>query len=299
MEYFIRKFIFFFFDILQSSHKSGIAETYIDGACSLGGSPSVNPASAPAEADLLNLEVELTSLQEGLENIHSTLIDTATSHSSFNRGSTASISSDPTNPGSASFNKYNLNSTFGTHQSGNSAGCGVSQMIPSYPNAVHASGGHPQSDPFGDSFDPFDATKALGQNIVSPSFPADPFTNVDPFAGTKFAGGLESTEFLASDPFETPAGGGSFTFPESNGRAINRQISITSNSSDISSGKASIGPDMTISRSVLNSTLASAHSPNLQKAECFSSGITPSTVPSWTASFEEVRDASRFNKMAS
>jgi hypothetical protein len=49
--------------------KSSIAETYIEGACAIGAPSSPRTASAP-EVDLLNLEVELNSLQEGLDNIH-------------------------------------------------------------------------------------------------------------------------------------------------------------------------------------------------------------------------------------
>lgn len=267
---------------MQNSHKSGIAETYIDGACALGGPALPSATSGPAEADLLNLEVELTSLQEGLDNIHSTLIDTVTSHPTFNRGSTASISSDPMNPGAASFNKYSsaLNSS-----SAQQTGAAPVPTIPIYTAANSSSA--KATDPFGDSFDPYDSSKAVGSTIVSPSFPPDPFTQVDPFAGTKFAGGLESNDFSVTDPFETPVGGCLFTFPDS-GRVVNRQISVTSNSSDVSSGIASAGPDLPISRPMTNSTLSSGHSPNLNKSDISNVSVSGHAPISWTASFEDV-----------
>lgn len=105
--------------------------------------PTSSPrtTAAPAEADLLNLEVELSSLQAGLENIHSNLMESRQHQNPpFNRGSTTSISSDQKYPGTCS-----------SAPPYNTAGSGI-------------------VDPFGDSFDPFDGNKF-----------SDPFSNVDPF----------------------------------------------------------------------------------------------------------------------
>lgn len=185
--------------------KFSIAETYIEGACAAGTSSSVPNRVAP-EVDLMNLEVELTSLQEGLESIHHNLSDSA----QF-RGSTASISSDTMNPTPkrSSVSSANANST----------------------TPVPAAYGITTHDPFGDSFDPFTDTAGhhttnfqLGTSskvgpALTTSFTTDPFAQVDPFPGPKFSG---DSEFFHSDPFESPSGPFSFSFPTA--EAVNTNV---------------------------------------------------------------------------
>lgn len=180
--------------------------------------------SAPAEVDLLNLEVELNSLQEGLDNIHTNLVDSVPF-----RGSTASISSDPMNP----MPKL-------------SSGSMASASNASNPTPVSGSA---LGDPFGDSFDPFDhSTASSTPNAFSGSsrfkvkpaglseppplslttsqqqqppppysssttplaFTSDPFAQIDPFPGPKYHG---DGDFFSSDPFDSPSGQFSFAYP--------------------------------------------------------------------------------------
>lgn len=168
--------------------------------------------------DLLNLEVELNSLQEGLDNIHTNLVDSVPF-----RGSTASISSDPMNP----MPKL-------------SSGSMASASNASNPTPVSGAVG----DPFGDSFDPFDNSAASStptplpgsrftvKGLSDPSplslasshqqqppaysssttpltFTSDPFAQIDPFPGPKYHG---DGDFFTSDPFDSPSGQCSFSY---------------------------------------------------------------------------------------
>ncbi|XP_021965399.1 uncharacterized protein LOC110860631 isoform X3 [Folsomia candida] len=203
----------------KTEPKFAIAETYIEGAGAAGISRPVPNRVAP-EVDLLNLEVELTSLQEGLDNIHHNLQESLPF-----RGSTASISSDPMNPmpKRSSVSSSNANNT---------------TPVPS----VFGGG---VSDPFGDSFssfDPFTETSGpypsatnfqlgttsskVGGSALTCSFTSDPFAQVDPFP--KYPG---DTDFFNSDPFDSPSGPMSFSFPAP--EAINTSFRNSSDSSDV------------------------------------------------------------------
>ncbi|CAG7820451.1 unnamed protein product, partial [Allacma fusca] len=184
--------------------------------------------------DLLNLEVELNSLQEGLDNIHNNFAE----HAPF-RGSTASISSDPMNP------KFSTSSQGAGSVSGGS-GIPVS-------SGVNAFGG----DPFGDSFDPFDAsgaggsasnnpgatTTGFGPNVSSNSANhqqsplsfggVDPFAQIDPFPEPKFNNLENSDPYFNADPFDTPMGNFAFTFPNEGAASVGLESGLSASGAGV------------------------------------------------------------------
>jgi hypothetical protein len=196
------------------------------------GSSMIPPNRSAPEVDLLNLEVELTSLQEGLDSIHHNLAESVPF-----RGSTASISSDPMNPMPKRSSVSSVTNTNNTTP---------------IPSTFSASGG---ADPFGDSFDPYfetsghsnttasatpgggfkrmgslNASSCSNSALTSP-FSADPFANVDPFPESKFT--AAGSDFFVSDPFESPSGPFSFSFPppDSASANLNSTASVTNQTS--------------------------------------------------------------------
>ena len=261
-------------------HKtSSIAETYIEGACALttdNSSKAGGGAAAVPEVDLLNLEVELCSLQEGLENIHNNF-----SESVPFRGSTASISSDPMNP-----NKF---STSG------------------YPGSGSTGGGGFSNDPFGDSFDPFEssgtgfnqgaAVTAASTNHHSSSmnFPsADPFAQVDPFPTPKFNNIEDSSGFFntSSDPFDTPVGNFSFSFANDSAGSTGLNDSTASHdrAGFFSATGALVGSRFSGEG---NATRAQQQ----RSSSAMADGITSqeAAATAWQASFDDVRVLNQFH----
>jgi len=264
---------------------------------------SSNSSSAPAEVDLLNLEVELNSLQEGLETIHHNLQDSI--HAPF-KGSTASISSDPSNPlpnknPSSSF-------TFSSSAANTSVTFTTSNTVPV-----------PTVDPFsGDHFDPFDSSvlsgsssattrvansnhhlvtnnsssagltmppsvfntsSGSGSKVTNPSFTSDPFANVDPFDTTQKYGG-EGDFFNSSDPFDSPTGlGPTSTFgPDIADSKILRNSEVTSFGQGHNLGNRTMSTD---------SYMEATQKPT--RLETNRPASNRSEDDDWKASFEDVR----------
>lgn len=185
------------------------------------------------------------------------------------RGSTTSISSDPMNPmpKRASVSSSNTNST---------------TPVPSAFGAI--------SDPFGDSFDPFSDTSGgqhlpnfeLGSSskmrpttasaLTSP-FTSDPFAQVDPFPDPKFQA---DSEFFNSDPFSSPSGPFSFSFPAT--EAVNSNIVVGHGHSEPVNSNTS--------HTNLNGSSTVAQ---VRDSKAVKGPILTTSKDGWAASFEDVR----------